>query len=240
MPPGHPAAAFHARGPPPPAPGAAGDRALLPPRRELKLDQEDDFRHARDQAEQSLLAQRFLARELRKIEPTEVDLESYYKANLSSYADKKSGRTPPLEEIASRVLRRLRRPEAARGGDRLSPRPDGALRRADRRRRKSRKARRKNRLRMRSRHRRRPSSSRPQQKRSGPAAGKNGEAFEVMLRGQSGYGVGWIEGHAEHGSEPHHKNWAGKMARLAASPTLLAHLRKYVGCYWLCQCCCRE
>ncbi len=71
--------------------------------RELKLDQDDEFRQVRDQAEQSLLAERFLAKELGKIEPTEVDLESYYKANASRYAEKKTGRTPPLEEISAQV-----------------------------------------------------------------------------------------------------------------------------------------
>jgi hypothetical protein len=71
--------------------------------REQKLDQEDDFRQTCDQAEQTLLAQRFLAKELRSIEPTAVDIESFYKANLARYEDKKSGHAPRLEEIAARV-----------------------------------------------------------------------------------------------------------------------------------------
>ena len=71
--------------------------------RERKLDQEDDFRQTCDQAEQTLLAQRFLTKELRSIEPTQVDIESFYKANLTRYEDKKSGHAPPLEEIAARV-----------------------------------------------------------------------------------------------------------------------------------------
>jgi hypothetical protein len=71
--------------------------------RELKLDREDDFRQTCDQAEQTLLAERFLVKELGKIQPTAVDLESFYKASLPQYADKKSGRTPPLKEIAAQV-----------------------------------------------------------------------------------------------------------------------------------------
>jgi len=71
--------------------------------RELKLDQEEGFRQACDETEQTLLAQRFLAKELHEIQPTAVDIESYYQANLPQYAEKKSGRTPPLKEIAAQV-----------------------------------------------------------------------------------------------------------------------------------------
>jgi len=53
--------------------------------RELKLDREDEFIKVRHSLEESLLAGRFLARQLEKIRPTDVDLESYYQANRSRY-----------------------------------------------------------------------------------------------------------------------------------------------------------
>ena len=53
--------------------------------RELGLDRDDGFRQARDQLIENLLAERFLSRELEKIRPTEVDLDSYFKANVSQY-----------------------------------------------------------------------------------------------------------------------------------------------------------
>ena len=53
--------------------------------RELGLDRQDDFQKARDQLLQSLLAERFLMRELDKIKPTEVDLDSFFKANAPRY-----------------------------------------------------------------------------------------------------------------------------------------------------------
>jgi len=68
--------------------------------RETGMDREDGFREARDQMVQSLLADRFLMRELEKIRPTEVDLESYFKANQSQYETPESLRavTIRLEE----------------------------------------------------------------------------------------------------------------------------------------------
>jgi tetratricopeptide (TPR) repeat protein len=53
--------------------------------RELKLDQQEDFLRARDAMAESLLAGRFLADRLAGIQPTLVDLESYYKANHEKY-----------------------------------------------------------------------------------------------------------------------------------------------------------
>jgi len=53
--------------------------------RELKIDREDAFTEAREWLESELLASQFLARELGKIVPTEVDLESFYKANQTIY-----------------------------------------------------------------------------------------------------------------------------------------------------------
>ena len=58
--------------------------------RELELDREDDFLQARRQLEQDLLASRFLAGELERIRPTEVDLQSYYKANADRYQESES------------------------------------------------------------------------------------------------------------------------------------------------------
>ena len=53
--------------------------------RETGLDREEDFQRARDQMVESLLADRFLMRELEKTRPTEVDVQSYFKANQSQY-----------------------------------------------------------------------------------------------------------------------------------------------------------
>ncbi len=55
--------------------------------RELKLDQEETFLQARQQMEQDLLASRFLSRQLERIRPTDVDLESYYTANRDRYKE---------------------------------------------------------------------------------------------------------------------------------------------------------
>jgi tetratricopeptide (TPR) repeat protein len=53
--------------------------------RELGLDRDEGFQQARDQLVQGLLAERFLGRELEKIRPTEVDLDSFFKANQARY-----------------------------------------------------------------------------------------------------------------------------------------------------------
>lgn len=53
--------------------------------RELKLDQHEDYLRARDDMARSLLAARFLADELKKIQPTQVDLESYFQAHRDDY-----------------------------------------------------------------------------------------------------------------------------------------------------------
>jgi len=65
--------------------------------RELKLDQEDEFLQARQHLEQSLLASRFLARQLEKIRPTDVDLQSYYKANQDRYREPESAEVRLIE-----------------------------------------------------------------------------------------------------------------------------------------------
>ena len=53
--------------------------------RELKLDQEDEFLQAREFLVQDLPARRFVARELEKVQPTGIDLQSYYQANQDRY-----------------------------------------------------------------------------------------------------------------------------------------------------------
>ena len=65
--------------------------------RELKLDREDEFLDARDHLEQSLLASRFMQRELDKIEPTEVDVASYYNANQQRYEEPETARVHLIE-----------------------------------------------------------------------------------------------------------------------------------------------
>jgi tetratricopeptide (TPR) repeat protein len=53
--------------------------------RELGLDREPEYVAARQAVEDSLLASRFQARELAKIQPTDVDLEAFYKLGESLY-----------------------------------------------------------------------------------------------------------------------------------------------------------
>lgn len=58
--------------------------------RELKIDQEETFQQARDTLETELLASQFLSREMAKILPTDVDLESYYRAQEDDYRQPES------------------------------------------------------------------------------------------------------------------------------------------------------
>jgi tetratricopeptide (TPR) repeat protein len=53
--------------------------------RELGLDREPEYVAARQAVEDNLLAARFQARELAKIQPTDVDLEAFYKLGESQY-----------------------------------------------------------------------------------------------------------------------------------------------------------
>jgi len=53
--------------------------------RELGLDREQEYVTARQAVEDHLLAARFQARELAKIQPTDVDLEAFYKLGESQY-----------------------------------------------------------------------------------------------------------------------------------------------------------
>lgn len=55
--------------------------------RELHLDRKDDFLRARQSLEDNLLASRFQALELAKIEPTDVDIEAYYKFEQDRYRE---------------------------------------------------------------------------------------------------------------------------------------------------------
>ncbi len=53
--------------------------------RDLKLDREEQFQRSRQLLEDNLLANQFLAQELKSIQPTDVDIEAYYQANKRQY-----------------------------------------------------------------------------------------------------------------------------------------------------------
>ncbi|MEO1998480.1 MAG: hypothetical protein ABGZ17_24820, partial [Planctomycetaceae bacterium] len=53
--------------------------------RELKMDRDDEYVQARRLLVENLLSSRLLARELDKIQPTDVDVEAYYRTNLQQY-----------------------------------------------------------------------------------------------------------------------------------------------------------
>ena len=75
-------------------------RLLCRRARELKLDEEEEFRRARTAMTEDLLGQRLLARELAKIQPTRVDLEAFYKTHEDRYREQESIRvvTVALED----------------------------------------------------------------------------------------------------------------------------------------------
>ncbi len=54
---------------------------------EMQLDRDEEFLRARRFLEENLLANRFLAREFGKVHPTDVDIESYYKAYQKQYEE---------------------------------------------------------------------------------------------------------------------------------------------------------
>jgi peptidyl-prolyl cis-trans isomerase C len=58
--------------------------------RELELDQDEAFVRARQTLADDLLAQRFEQREMAKIQPTAVDLQSYFEANKEQYREPES------------------------------------------------------------------------------------------------------------------------------------------------------
>ncbi len=68
--------------------------------RELKLDRDDEFLEARQLLEQSLLANRFLAGELKRIRATEVDVQSYYQANQKRYREPESAQVRLITLVA--------------------------------------------------------------------------------------------------------------------------------------------
>ncbi len=53
--------------------------------RELKLDRNEEFVHARHVIEEDMLARRFQDRELAKIQPTDVDLQAYFTVHEDQY-----------------------------------------------------------------------------------------------------------------------------------------------------------
>ena len=53
--------------------------------RELEIDRESSFQQTHELLETELLAGQFLSRELAKIQPTDVDVESFYAANKTDY-----------------------------------------------------------------------------------------------------------------------------------------------------------
>jgi len=79
--------------------------------RDLKLDRQEEFLQARDRLVESLLADRFLARQLEKIQPSNVDLESFYKANQDRYKQPESIRVVSIRlaagENVSSVLEKI-------------------------------------------------------------------------------------------------------------------------------------
>lgn len=104
---------------------------------ELGLDREESFIRARGQMIQGLLASRFLSNELAKIQPTEVDLQSFYRANAERYREPESLevvtlRLEPKEDAAALLgrvktadeFRRLAasRRESKKSGDEAAPR----------------------------------------------------------------------------------------------------------------------
>ena len=62
-------------------------RLLCRRARELKLEQTDEFQRAKVAVIEGLLAGRLLAQELAKIQPTQVDVEAFYKANEDRYRE---------------------------------------------------------------------------------------------------------------------------------------------------------
>ena len=83
--------------------------------RELGLDREQSFQRLREFVEAELLAGRFLARELSRIQPTNVDLEAFYQANRSDYRQPETASVVvlPLSEDQSpeEVLSQIESPD---------------------------------------------------------------------------------------------------------------------------------
>ncbi len=71
--------------------------------RELELDRQADFVRSREFLETELLANRFLANQLEQIQPTDVDIESYYAAHQANYHRPETAVVIPLPVEADQV-----------------------------------------------------------------------------------------------------------------------------------------
>ena len=69
--------------------------------RQLNLDRDDTFVQSRELLETELLASRFLSQELSQIQPTDIDLESYYSAHKSDYRQPESAAVVVLDLAAN-------------------------------------------------------------------------------------------------------------------------------------------
>lgn len=80
--------------------------------RELKLDQDDEFLQARQALENNLLASRFQSRKFSSVQPTDVDIETYYKAEQGQYREPASLETIVIEltddDDATQLLENLK------------------------------------------------------------------------------------------------------------------------------------
>ena len=69
--------------------------------RELKLDREDDFAADRQVLETELLANRLVSRELEKIQPTDVDIESFFAAQQDAYREPETATVTALKSASA-------------------------------------------------------------------------------------------------------------------------------------------
>lgn len=80
--------------------------------RELKLDRDEPFLRARQALEDNLLASQFQARELTKVEPTDVDIEAYYAADPDRYRQPETMQAVVIElrvdEDATKILEEVK------------------------------------------------------------------------------------------------------------------------------------
>lgn len=91
--------------------------------RELEIDREPSYQETREFLETELLAGQFLSRELAKIQPTDVDIESFYAANKADYRQPETASIIALplkddqtaEDVLSRITTADQFKEAAKG-----------------------------------------------------------------------------------------------------------------------------
>ena len=91
--------------------------------RELDIDREPSYQETREFLETELLAGQFLSRELAKIQPTDVDIESFYAANKADYRQPETASVIALplkddqtaEDVLSRITTADQFKEAAKG-----------------------------------------------------------------------------------------------------------------------------